>query len=129
MFKFLKTCLPVGRKQKEPQNLKEVFDHLKKLEKNYEELTRELAEFKEKSKKDLQKFGLVRFNPFKEIGGDQSFSIALLDAENNGLVITSHYGKEFNRVYAKSISQGQSEYQLSKEERQAIDKAIKGAGS
>jgi len=123
MFKFLKTCLSAGRKQKEPRNLKEVLNHLRKLEKNYEEIARELAELKKKNQKDLQKIGMVRFNPFKEIGGDQSFSIAVLDAHNNGFVITSHYGRESNRVYAKSIENGQSKYQLSKEETEAIRKA------
>jgi len=77
-----------------------------------------------KEKKHVQKVGVVRFNPFKDIGGDQSFSIALLDEEDNGLVITSLYGREGNRVYAKPIEGGQSKYQLSDEEKEAISRAI-----
>lgn len=119
MFKFFR------KNKKEPVNLKEVLEYLKKLEKNHENFSRELADFKEESKKTLQKVGIVRFNPFREIGGEQSFSIALLDANRNGVVITSHYGRESNRVYAKPIEGGKSKYQLSKEENEAINKATK----
>jgi ADP-heptose:LPS heptosyltransferase len=84
--------------KKEPENIREVLEQFGNLEKKYQELAEELADFKEKSKKDLQKTGMVRFNPFGEVGGDQSFSIALLDSNNNGFVITSHYARESNRV-------------------------------
>jgi DNA gyrase/topoisomerase IV subunit A len=124
MFKFFKKGPLFTHNKKEPKDLKEVLDYLKKLEKNYEEVSRELVEFKKECQKDLQKFGVVRFNPFKEVGGEQSFSIAVLDANNNGFVITSHYGRESNRVYAKPIENGKSEYQLSAEEEKAINKAI-----
>lgn len=119
MFKFFR------ENKREPVNLKEVLEYLKKLEKNHEKISREFEEFKEKSRKNLQKVGIVRFNPFKEIGGEQSFSIAVLDANDNGIVITSHYGREANRVYAKPIEKGTSKYQLSKEENEAISEATK----
>lgn len=124
MFNFFKTCLLVGRKQKTPENLKEILGQLNKLTDGQKEISRELADFKKESKKNLQKIGIVRFNPFKEIGGDQSFSIAVLDDNNNGFVITSHYNKESNRVYAKPVELGKSKYQLSKEEEDAINRAI-----
>ncbi len=119
MLKFFKKT-----KKQEPENIKEVLEYLKRLEKSHAEITRELAELKEDNKKNLQKIGIVRFNPFKETGGDQSFSIALLDADNDGFVITSHYSREANRVYAKPIEKGVSKYQLSTEEKEAINKAI-----
>lgn len=69
----------------------------------------------------LHKVGMVRFNPFRDIGGDQSFSIALLDGKNNGLVLSSMYSREGVRVYTKSIIQGDSEkHQLTEEEKKAI---------
>ena len=130
MYHFFKTCPPAGRNKKGyplgPENLKEVLKRLRGLEENYENISRELKEFKEKSRKDVQKVGIVRFNPFPEVGGDQSFSIALLDENNNGFVITSHYLRELNRVYAKPVEKGISKYQLSKEEIEAINKAING---
>jgi len=73
--------------------------------------------------KTIQKTGIVRFNPFNDIGGNQSFAIALLDEKNNGFVISSLFVKEGNRVYAKAVKEGKSEHTLSKEEQEAIDRA------
>lgn len=71
--------------------------------------------------KGLHKTGMIRFNPFRDIGGDQSFSIALLDGKNNGVVISSLYSRDGVRVYAKSILDGQSnKYPLTQEEKLAI---------
>ncbi|MEA3293107.1 MAG: DUF4446 family protein, partial [Patescibacteria group bacterium] len=68
--------------------------------------------------------GIIRFNSFNDTGGNQSFSLSLLDENNNGLVITSHFGKETNRVYAKPVKGGASDYSLSEEEKNAIKKAV-----
>ena len=110
--------------KKEPQNIKEVLTAFGKLADNFKEISQELAELKKNNKKNLQKVGMVRFNPFKEGGGDQSFSIAVLDALDNGFVITSLYSNAANRVYAKPIMNGASSYSLSQEEKEAINKAI-----
>ena len=72
----------------------------------------------------IQKTGVVRFNPFNNMGGNQSFVIALLDAKNSGFVISSLFIKDGNRVYAKAVKQGKSEHVLSNEELAAIKKAI-----
>ena len=74
--------------------------------------------------KTIQKTGIVRFNPFNGVGGNQSFAIALLDEKNNGFVISSLFAQEGNRVYAKAIKDGKSEHLLSDEEKEAIIKAI-----
>jgi hypothetical protein len=68
----------------------------------------------------LQRIGIVRFNPFEDVGGDQSFSIALLDAKGDGIVISSLYGRRESRVYLKPIDRGQSKYALSEEEGKAL---------
>lgn len=78
------------------------------------------------AKVSFQKAGIIRYNPFKEVGGDQSFSLALLDSQNSGLVITSLYLKEYNRIYIKPIVKEKSEYSLSEEEEKAIKQAITG---
>lgn len=76
------------------------------------------------AKRSVHKIGLVRFNPFQDIGGDQSFSAAFLDEFNDGIVISSLYSRDGMRVYAKAIQQGKSEkYPLTEEEVQAIQKA------
>lgn len=120
MFNFFK------KRKKEPENFREILDYFRNLEKNFEKLSEELENLKKESKFSVQKVGIVRFNPFSEVGGDQSFSIALLDGNDNGVVITSLYTREGNRVYGKPIKNGQSSYSLSEEEKQAIEKAAKG---
>lgn len=74
--------------------------------------------------RDLRRVGLVRYNPFSDAGGDQSFALALLNDQNDGIVLSSLYGREMNRVYAKLIRQGKSQYQLTEEEKRAIEGAV-----
>ena len=70
----------------------------------------------------LSKVGMVRFNPFKNLGGNQSFSVAFLNNHLNGLVITSIYHEDNSRFYCKTIIGGKShkKYPLTAEEQQAI---------
>ena len=112
------------KQKKEPKNLKEVLSYLKDTEKNLEKLSDEIENLKRESKFSIRKVGMIRFNPFSEVGGDQSFSLALLDDNNNGLVMTSLYTRAGNQVYGKPIKGGLSEYSLSGEELRAIEKAM-----
>ena len=97
---------------------------LEKQEADLEKVFKEISRLDKISKLSFQKIGLVRFNPFRDVGGDQSFSIALLDLRNNGFLITSIYGRDGNRIYSKAIKDSKSEYPLSEEEKEAIKKAI-----
>lgn len=72
-------------------------------------------------KQAIQKVKTIRFNPFKDQGGNQSFATAFLDEQGNGVVISSLYSRDKVSVYAKPIVKYQSEFELSAEERQAID--------
>ncbi len=72
----------------------------------------------------IQKLGLLRFNPFKDTGGDQSFILTLLDAHDTGVVITALYSRMGTRWYTKRVSLGKStEHELSEEEKKAIHMA------
>ena len=115
------------KKKAEPKNLKEVLTQFKELANSFDKVLEELENLKKESKFFVKKVGLIRFNPFSEVGGDQSFSLALLDGQDSGFVITSLYTREGNRVYGKPIKKGESEYLLSEEEKQAIDKAKNGS--
>lgn len=76
------------------------------------------------SQRSIHKFGIIRFNPFKDIGGDQSFAIALLDGKDSGITISSLHTREGTRIYAKPITKGESEkYTLTEEEKAAIKTA------
>ncbi len=70
-----------------------------------------------------QRIGLARFDAFPDIGGEQSFALAILDRDMNGVVVSNIYGRDDCRVYAKEISGGRSEHTLSDEEKEAIRKA------
>lgn len=72
-----------------------------------------------------QKISLVRFNPFGDTGGDQSSSLAVLDAHNSGYVLTTIHGREGTRVYIKPVDLAKSKYTLSAEEQQALAQAIR----
>ncbi|HEX8931899.1 MAG TPA: DUF4446 family protein [Patescibacteria group bacterium] len=70
---------------------------------------------------NIQKIGLLRFNPFKDTGGDQSFILALLDAKDTGVVITALYSRSGTRWYAKKVVSGKgSEHELSEDEKKAL---------
>ncbi|MBI2624891.1 MAG: DUF4446 family protein [Candidatus Nealsonbacteria bacterium] len=110
--------------KKEPESLKDILGCLNRLENDIREMKENLEAFKKEGRSFLSKTGVVRYNPFREIGGDQSFSIAFLDKDNNGVVVTSLFSKEGNRVYAKPLKNGKSKYSLSKEEEKAIETAV-----
>ena len=76
------------------------------------------------SQRTIQKVGVIRYNPFADTGGDQSFAIALLDALGNGVVLSSMHSRTDTRVFAKPVQSGRSRYQLSDEEQDAIKKAL-----
>ena len=73
----------------------------------------------------VQHVGVVRFNPFQDKGGDQSFVVAILDAHSDGVVIASLSSRLDTRIYAKPVVGGQSTYALTNEEKEAIARAKK----
>lgn len=87
-----------------------------------------LKEYCNKLQKDgmlhIQKVGLVRFNPFKDTGGDQSFILSLIDGNDTGVIISGLYSRTGARWYAKKIVNGKgTEYELSEEEKKALENA------
>lgn len=75
--------------------------------------------------RSLQKVGVIRFNPFQDSGGDQSFAIAMLDQRGSGVVVSSLHGRAETRIFAKQVTNGRSTHSLSDEEQQAIREATK----
>ncbi|MDO8507238.1 MAG: DUF4446 family protein [bacterium] len=109
------------------QVLKKYLEETKEVENYAKKLEIEMAKVSKKMQKSIQRIGFIRYNPFgkNDTGGNQSFSIALLDNDNSGFVITSMHAREGTRVYAKSVSDGKSTNTLSDEEVEAIKKATK----
>ena len=91
-------------------------------------IKKEIAGIREIDKFHIQKVGMVRFNPFRETGGDHSFSIALLDANDTGLVLTGIHTRERTRIYTKTVKLGKGEFELSEEEKKALSKAQRVKG-
>lgn len=96
---------------------------LKELTDNFDQMSEFVSGLAMANRKNYQKIGFVRFNPFDDAGGSISFVLALLDADSNGIVISSLHGREGDRVYAKEVKKGQSESQLTQEEQRAIKQA------
>ncbi len=88
-------------------------------------LEKELERIEKEGQLHVQKVGLIRFNPFKEIGGDHSFSVAILDAKDTGIIVTGLHTRDRTRVYAKNVVNGKSEIELSTEEKKALESARK----
>lgn len=101
----------------EEEKIKKISEYIKIINTSTDEI-RQIA------LRGIQNVGVVRFNPFKDVGGDQSFAIAFLDAKGNGLTLSSFYSREGTRIYAKPVKNMTSTYQLSQEEKGAIENAI-----
>ena len=106
------------------QILESVFKKLDLDDKRINQLSQEVAKLELSAKINIQKYALIRFNPFEDTGGDQSFVAAFLDGENNGIVISSLHSRNGTRVYAKSVAKGKADsHQFSKEEKEVVEKA------
>jgi hypothetical protein len=92
-----------------------------------EMLGKEIDRLQDEGQFHVQKVGIIRFNPFQETGGDHSFSIALLDGKDTGVILTGLHTRERTRVYAKEIKKGKSIHELSNEEKKAFTKAKKAS--
>lgn len=99
------------------------LDKVYVLGREVERLNARTGALEKVSPRTFQRVGLVRFNPFEDTGGNQSFALALLDAEGNGLVLSSLHARSGTRVYAKAIREGRSDAALSEEETAAIKQA------
>jgi hypothetical protein len=110
-------------------NLIKLLDQIRRKEKRnasqIKKLNKYLLRLEDEGLFHIQKIGLIRFNPFKEIGGDHSFSLTLLDANDDGFILTGLHTRERTRMYIKDIKEGKSKYELSKEEKLALRKALK----
>lgn len=110
-------------------DMSELFCHygdlFKEGSRRQDEVETRLVQLEKNSRCGIAGLALARFNAFGETGGDLSFSLALLNRNVDGAVITSIYGRDNSRVFAKLIREGRSEYDLSEEEKDALHEARK----
>jgi hypothetical protein len=101
-------------------------DHVSQVQqatRRVQELDMLVMRLERNNRTHLQRVGFLRFNPFRDTGGDQSFALALTDEGGSGVVISSLHSREVTRVYAKPLVAWQTSYQLTEEERAAIKRA------
>lgn len=112
------------------KDLKVILEQLIQGVEDVNKKTNDLSKHTERLIKDgllhAQKVGLLRFNPFRDTGGDQSFILAILDGKDNGIIISSLHSRAGTRWYAKKVLGGKGvEHELSSEEKEAIKLASK----
>src|SRR6266545_1685512 len=105
---FLKSLFPKSGerdiRKKFEEVLREVFD----LREDFDQVKEHLARIEKEGLEHIQRVELLRYNPYDDTGGDQSFSLALLNEKGAGIVITSLHARSGTRVFAKSVKEGQT---------------------
>lgn len=113
-----------GRKSKDLEDVVlELREQVQKLSANGKDLEKEIGVIKQKMKKSIRGLETIRFNPFPDQGGNQSFAIGMLDEEGNGVVLSSLYSRDRMSIFAKPIKGGKSQYELTEEEKEALEKS------
>ena len=97
---------------------------MKHISKQNLEILNNIKNIEQDLSKCIKKIGMVRYNAFRDTGSDLSFALALLDENNNGVVLNGIYSREMSNIYAKPVENGVSTYTVSEEEKEAIQKAI-----
>ncbi|MDE7318936.1 MAG: DUF4446 family protein [Lachnospiraceae bacterium] len=129
-MKKLRKAYNCFMKGKDMESMEEVlmkqFDRIEVLEEADREKRKEINSLKILMQKSYQKAGLVKYDAFREMSGKLSYALALLDQNDNGVIITSMYSRDGCFSYAKEVIMGKSQINLSEEEQEALEKAVNG---
>ena len=108
-------------------DLEEILSHhletVRQVDRDLDELTARMAIVESAARHHFARQGFVRFNPFPDTGGNQSFALALLDESDDGFIVSSLHSRTGTRIYAKAVTGGKADTSLSAEEQDAIDEA------
>lgn len=118
---YVKFMKKIGNGNNLDEMLKKYLEDVAEIKKDNSEIKAYYTKLDYDISSSIQRVGLVRFNAFQNVGSDLSFALALLDKENNGIVLNGIYGSDSSNIYAKPIKNGESTYQLSDEEKEAIE--------
>lgn len=119
--KYLRFMKKLGNGSNLDEMLKEYLRDVKEIKQDNTEIKAYYTKLDHDIDCCIQKIGLVRYNAFKDVGSDLSFAIALLDRNDNGVIFNGLYGSEASNIFAKPIKGGVSKYQLSEEEKNALE--------
>ena len=122
---FLGHLFPKSGARDIRQKFEEIVASVGKFDESLKGLEKRFGEAQKDSLAHIQKVKLLRYNPYDDVGGDQSFTVALLERQGNGVVITSLHNRSGTRVFAKQVVLGKvGKHEFSKEEAQAIKEAL-----
>lgn len=121
---YIKFVKKIGNGNNIDEMLKEYINSVENVQKTNKEIVNYCENIDKKVSTCIQKIGIVRYNAFKDTGSDLSFSLAILDDYNNGVVLNGIYARDSSNIYAKPVENGASKYVLSNEEKEAINRAI-----
>lgn len=123
-YNYYRNLTSDTKKQTLNEILNELFRKEERIYKDVGNLVKRFDKLEQEGMLHVQKIGLLRFNPFKDTGGDQSFILAILDAHDTGVVISSLHTRSGTRWYAKKVVKGKGvEYNLSDDEKKAVSQA------
>ena len=114
----------LGNGENIEEDLENYMYRVERVEKQHAEINGAISSINANLTNCIQKIGIVRYNAFKDTGSDLSFALALLDENNNGVVLNGIYSREMSNIYAKPVENGKSKYTISEEEQEAIQRAI-----
>lgn len=103
-----------------------MFEENRHMQSEIKENRSDITNINRRMVNTIQKMGMVKYDAYNEMGGKLSFSLALLDEKNDGIVLNSVHSSEGFYSYIKKIEGGNSKIELSKEEKQALSKALNG---
>ena len=106
------------------EDLENYMYRVERVEKQHGEIMNNINTISKDLEKCVKKIGIVRYNAFDDVGSDLSFTLAMLDEANDGIVLNGIYSRDTSNIFAKPVEKGKSKYTLSEEEKQAINKAI-----
>lgn len=110
------------------EDLQNYMSRVNQVEKQNTKISNQIKMLNGDLTKCIQKVGIVRYSAFRDTGSDLSFALALLDENNDGVVLNGIYSREMSNIYAKPVQKGKSTYTISEEEMQAIEKAMDDEG-
>ncbi len=121
----IKKLFPKGEGQDIRGKFEEVVGEVEGFKSYLDKLKDNIDSVHQKGLGHIQKIETLRYNPYGDTGGDQSFSVVMLDGRGNGFVMTSLHARSGTRVFLKPVTKGEEKYELSREEREVLTKALK----
>lgn len=121
---FIRQLFPKNEARDVRNKFKEVLGVIDDFARQNHQLNKNFRGLVKMGLSHTQKVSVLRYNPYQDTGGDQSFSVALLDGNSDGIILTSLHSRSGTRVYIKSVDKGKSEVELSKEEKEVLGKAV-----